>query len=123
METMKRTIIILIHAIIGWALCGSIIGIGRSLTSMDNTLIIHAIVVPVIFVGISTIYFKKFNFTKPIITGIIFLCFIVFMDFFVIAILVEKSLDMFKSILGTWIPFALIFISTYLTGRIINSKN
>jgi hypothetical protein len=31
--------------------------------------------------------------------------------------LVERSFAMFGSILGTWIPFGLIFITTYLTGR------
>jgi hypothetical protein len=38
------------------------------------------------------------------------------MDFFIIALMIEKSFDMFKSILGTWIPFILIMLSTYLTG-------
>jgi hypothetical protein len=38
------------------------------------------------------------------------------LDFFVVALMVLHSLDMFASLLGTWIPFALIFISTWLTG-------
>ena len=46
---MKKIIIIIIHMLIGWGLCGSIIGIGRQVTSMQNTLIIHAIGVPIIF--------------------------------------------------------------------------
>jgi len=37
-------------------------------------------------------------------------------DFFVVALLIMGSLEMFGSALGTWIPFALIFASTYLTG-------
>jgi hypothetical protein len=39
-------------------------------------------------------------------------------DFFVVALLINRSLDMFASLLGTWIPFALIFTSTYLTGLV-----
>jgi hypothetical protein len=30
--------------------------------------------------------------------------------------LILRSFEMFTSLLGTWIPFALIFASTYLTG-------
>lgn len=108
--------IILAHAFAGWALCGAIIGIGREVTSLENTLIAHAIGAPIIFAVISLSYFKKFNYTNPLQTAIIFVSFVIFMDFFVIALMVEKSFDMFKSILGTWIPFILIFLSTYLTG-------
>jgi hypothetical protein len=37
-------------------------------------------------------------------------------DFFVVALLVNKSLEMFASLLGTSIPLGLIFASTYITG-------
>ena len=35
---------------------------------------------------------------------------------FLVALVIIQSLAMFASVLGTWIPFALIFASTYLTG-------
>ncbi len=116
MSNQFKSIIILAHAFAGWALCGAIIGIGRGITSLENTLIIHAIGAPVIFAVISWNYFKKFNFTDPLQTAVIFVSFVIFMDFFIIALMIEKSFDMFKSILGTWIPFILIMLSTYLTG-------
>jgi hypothetical protein len=119
---IKKTGIILIHMLTGWALCGATIGIGRSITSMDNTLIIHAIAVPVIFSTISLIYFKFFHYTRPFITALMFMLFAVFMDAVVIAPFVEKSFVMFQSILGTWIPFLLIFISTLLTGMAVNKQ-
>jgi hypothetical protein len=37
-------------------------------------------------------------------------------DFFVVGLLINRSLEMFASLLGTWIPFALIFTSTWLSG-------
>lgn len=83
---------------------------------MENTLIIHAIGAPIIFAAISLNYFRKFNYTNPLQTAVIFVSFVIFMDTFVIAIMIEKSLEMFKSALGTWIPFILIVFSTYLTG-------
>jgi hypothetical protein len=35
-----------------------------------------------------------------------------------VALLMLRSLDLFASRLGTWIPFALIFTSTRLTGLV-----
>ncbi len=116
MSNQFKSIVILAHAFAGWALCGAIIGIGRESTSLETTLVIHAIGAPIIFAVISWNYFMKFNYTNPLQTAIIFVLLVIFMDFFVIAFMVEKSFDMFKSILGTWVPFILIVFSTYLTG-------
>jgi hypothetical protein len=33
-----------------------------------------------------------------------------------VALVILRSLEMFTSLLGSWIPFALIFGSTWLTG-------
>jgi len=106
----------LAHAFIGWALCGAIIGIGRRTTSMRNTLLIHAVGAPILFGMLSFVYFSVFAYTTPLQTAAIFVAVAMLMDFVVVARLIEKSLEMFKSVLGTWIPFALIFASTYLCG-------
>jgi len=113
---MRKLVIILVHAFVGWGLCGAIMGIGMGVTSLESTLIIHAIGAPIIFIVISLIYFKKFNYTTPLQTAIVFVSFAVFMDVSVVSLLINKSFEMFASILGTWIPLALIFTSTYLTG-------
>jgi len=42
---------------------------------------------------------------------------------FVVAVLINRSFEMFTSLLGTWIPFALIFLSTYLTGLAVTHKS
>jgi hypothetical protein len=114
-----NVIIILIFAFVGWALCAAVMGIGMKITSMDRTLIIHAIASPIIFIGLSLVYFNFFNFTTPLETAIIFVSFVILMDIFVIALLINKSFEMFKSLIGTWIPFLLIFTATYLTGLLI----
>lgn len=114
--SIRKLIIVLVHALIGWALCGATMGIGMAVTSIENALIIHAIAALIIFATISLIYYKKFNYTTPLQTAIVFVFFVVFMDVFVVALLIEKSFEMFTNILGTWIPFALIFVSAYLTG-------
>lgn len=113
---IRELVTILAHAFVGWALCGATMEIGMAVTSVKNAITIHVIAAPIIFLIISLIYFKKFNYTAPLQTAIAFVGFVIFMDFFVVALLIEKSFEMFASLLGTWIPFALMFISTYLTG-------
>jgi hypothetical protein len=91
-------------------------GVGMGVTTQHNALVIHAFAAPVIFGALSLLYFTKCNYTSPLQTAFMFLGFVIFVDFFLVAFLVLKNFDMFKSILGTWIPFLLIFLSTYLTG-------
>jgi hypothetical protein len=113
----KQLIIPILLGLIGWALCGAIMFIGMAVTDIQTTLIIHAIGAPIIFLLISWLYYKRFNYTTPIQTALLFICVVIFMDFFLVALIINKSLDMFQSPIGTWIPFGLIFLSTYLTGR------
>jgi len=113
---VKQIAIILGHAFVGWALCAATMGIGMAITSLQNTLIAHAIGAPIFFAVVSLVYFGKFNYTAPLQTALIFVGFVITVDFFVVALLINRSLEMFASFLGTWIPFALIFTSTYLTG-------
>jgi hypothetical protein len=119
---MKKALIILVHGLIGWALCGATMGIGPLLTSMQTTLIIHAIAAPVFFFIISYAYHKYFGYTKPIYTAIIFLSVVVVLDFGLVAPVFVKSYEMFSNPLGTWIPFALIFLASYLGGRLTTTR-
>jgi hypothetical protein len=118
----KRFIIILVHALVGWGLCGSVMGIGLSITSERNALIIHGILAPIFFIIISLFYFRTLNYTTPLQTAIIFVAFILFMDIFVVTILILRNLEMISSIWGTWVPIILIFLATYLTGLFARQK-
>ena len=89
-----------------------------AVTTLPTTLILHAILGPIGFMIISIIYFKKFNYTGPLCTAVIFIAFVILMDVFIVALLIEKSLAMFESILGTWLPFTLIFLVIFFTGRL-----
>jgi hypothetical protein len=119
---MKNILITIIHAFIGWVFCGAVIGIGFQITSEQNTLIIHALAVPVIFGIVSWFYFKKFHHVSPLQMAFICLGFALFLDYFLVAMIIQKSYAMFSSVLGTWIPFLLIFLSTYFVGRRVNKK-
>jgi hypothetical protein len=114
--TLKKLTILLAHAFVGWALCFAAMGIGMATTSLNNALIIHAIAAPIFFGVVALVYFSRFHYTSPLQTALVFVGFVITVDFFIVALLINKSLEMFTSLLGTWIPFTLIFLSTYLVG-------
>lgn len=120
--TFAKTLIILAHAFVGWALCGAIMGVGPLLMPMQTTLIVHLIAAPIIFAAISYFYFTKFAFTTPLQTALIFVGFVIFTDFLLVGVIIIGSLEMFSSPIGTWIPFILIFASTYLTGTLVTRQ-
>jgi hypothetical protein len=118
----KEWFTVLVHAFVGWFLCAMVMMIGMQVTSIETTLIVHAILAPVFFAAVSFVYFKKFHYTSPLRTALIFTAFVIAVDFFLVGLVINRSLEMFTSLLGTWIPFALIFTSTYLTGRMVIGK-
>jgi len=118
---IKKLILLLLHAFVGWLLCAATMGIGMALTTVEMALVIHAVAAPIFFAAISIVYYSKFNYTGPLATATIFVGFVMVVDFFVVGLLINRSLVMFASLLGTWIPFALIFTSTLLIG-LLNKK-
>lgn len=112
----KNGLAIVLLGLAGWALCGATMGIGIAAFGLATALILHAVAAPLIFAGISVAYFRFFGLTGAWSTAAAFLAIVVFMDTFVVAALIEHSFAMFASLLGTWLPFALIFTSTALTG-------
>jgi len=88
------------------------------LLSIHRTLVLHAIGAPVGFALISRFYYRRFGYTSPGQTAAAFLGVVAVLDLFVVAPVFEKNYAMFSSVLGTWIPFVLIFAATYLTGRL-----
>jgi hypothetical protein len=122
MMNFQKSAVVLVHALVGWALCAATMGIGMAVTSLETTLIVHAIGAPVFFFLVSMVYFTKFNYTAPLQTAVIFLAFVIFMDASLVALVINRSFAMFTSLLGTWIPFALIFLSTWLTGLFVTRR-
>ena len=104
---------LLLHALAIWALCGATMGIGLAVTSIDVALWIHLAAAPVFAAGVTWAYFRRFGYTGPFATAAGVLGLIVLLDFFVVAL---RSLEMFRSARGTWIPFVLIFAVTDAVG-------
>jgi hypothetical protein len=113
---IRRFAVVLAFALIAQALCWAIMIVGRAITSLETTLVVHAIGAPIIAVVVSSIYYRRFNYTPPLQTAAVFVSVVIAMDVFIVALLIEKSFAMFTSPIGTWIPISSIFLATYLTG-------
>ena len=106
----------------GWALCFATIGIGLAVSTLQPALIAHAIAAPIYFFAVTWSYFRWFGYTTPLQTALAFTGFVMVVDFFLVALVINRSIEMFLSPLGTWIPFALIFASTWLAGMLFANR-
>jgi len=119
---LRQTLIITLLALLGWFLCAATMGIGMAVAGLETALVFHAAAAPLIFATVSAIYFNRYTCAGPLATAASFLAIVVLMDVFVVAMLVQHNFEMFTSFVGTWLPFILIFGSTYLTGVFVRSR-
>jgi hypothetical protein len=98
-----------------WGACGGIIAIGRRLWTLETTLRVHLALAPVISFVVSAIHktlAPDFNFLlrARVMTGLVLI-----LDAVVVAPLWERSYAMFRSLIGTWLPFGAIFLANAAT--------
>lgn len=122
MKNLIRTIVILLFGVIGWAACGAVFYVGEIIFKTYLAILIHFILAPVIFAILSYVYFKYFNLTSSLKTAVAVTGIVISLDFFIVALLIEKNLQMFTSVMGTWLPFVFIFITVFTTGLNFNDK-
>jgi uncharacterized membrane protein len=109
----------LLYALAGWLCCLIVMGICMNMLPLERALIVHAAAAPVIFAILSFRYFRKHPSPEPFQTACLFTGFVILMDCFVVALAINRSLAMFSSFVGTWLPFTLIFISTWAVGTAV----
>lgn len=120
---MTRAPSVVVHAMIGWAICGATVAVGRQLVSMTATLWIHAVVAPVAFGLLASHHFRRFPASSVPMTALAMLGIVVGLDAFLVAPVFEKSYAMFASPLGTWVPFASIFAASYCAGSVHHRRS
>lgn len=113
----KSQVTLMGFAVAGWLICGATIGIGRQVLSMQATLIVHAIVAPIAFWVLAWRYSRWFpSITAKRVSGTMF-GIVIALDAFLVAPLIEHSYAMFRSWLGTWLPFTLIAVAAHAGAR------
>jgi hypothetical protein len=93
---------LVLHALVIWAACAATMGIGRALTSMEATLVVHAVAAPIFAAAVSAFYFNRYGYTSPLVTASIVLAFIALVDLFLVALAMLRNLDMFRSVSPDW---------------------
>ena len=116
-RSINQWIIFISLALLGWAYCGTIMGLGQQFIPMKTLLIIHVIAAPIGFGLLATFYFRRYPSASALFTACFWTGFIILADAILVAGLMIKSFDMFTSPIGTWIPFTLIFCTTYFIGK------
>ena len=101
---------------VGWAFCGAIMGVLPPLVGMQAALLVHGVAAPVAFAALAFVYQRRIGTLSPLAVAGAFLGVVALLDFFVVALLILGSLDMFRSAPGTWIPFGLLFLAAWGAG-------
>lgn len=114
----QKWAVTLASALLGWALCAAIMGLGTAVMPLTEALVIHALTVPIFFIFVSLIYFRRFAYTTPLETACVFTGVVILMDLFV-ALVINHNLAMLARPLATWVPLILIFSATHMTGLIV----
>jgi hypothetical protein len=107
------------HGLAGWALCAGVMGLLLATASVKTSLILHAFAAPLIFALVVRHYFRRRGAREPLAVALAFTAIVALLDYLVVATLVVRSFVMFGSLLGVWLPLALIFIVTWATGEVL----
>ncbi len=119
---MHKSLGLALHGLVGWAICGSTIAIGRQLVSMETTLLVHAVVAPLAFGLLTWHHLSAFPESSAGGIALTMTGMVIGLDALVVAPFFEGSYAMFRSVLGTWVPFASIAGASYLVARIAGSR-
>jgi menaquinone-dependent protoporphyrinogen oxidase len=110
---------LILHAAVGWALCAAIMGPLLALTTTTAAIVVHAVAAPLVFWRVATLYFRAHGARDPLPTAVVFVTVAAVLDFVIVAGVLMRSLAMFRSFAGTWLPLALIFVVTWAVGEVM----
>jgi len=114
--TLRRLARVTTHALIGWAMCAAAMAATLAATNLETALFLHGIAAPVLFVWISSSYFARSTALPPLRAAAVIVGIVALLDLIVVGCFVERSLEMFRSIVGTWLPLLLVFLAIWATG-------
>ena len=113
----------MLHGVVGWAACALTMGLLLATAHLGTALVLHALAAPLIFVAVSRHYFQQPGAREPRPTAFAFVAIVALLDLVVVAGLIQRSLAMFGSIAGSWLPFLLIFVATWTTGEVMSMQS
>ncbi len=110
------------HGVVGWLLCAAIMILTAALSTGTAALIVHAIAVPLVFAALAANYFRARGARDPLPTAVTWMVVFAALDLVLMAGVVQRSMEMFTSIAGTWLPFLLVFLATWGVGVMMSMR-
>jgi hypothetical protein len=102
-----------------WALCGAVMALGPRFWSMEATLRIHLAAAPLFSFALSIFHAGISPGFPALLRALVMTAMIIVLDAVVVAPLFERSFAMFRSIIGTWLPFLLMFLASWFSGTLV----
>ena len=103
-------------ALVLWAACGGVIALGRKLWSIDTTLRVHLVAAPVLAFLVAVMHKELAPAFDPLLRAAAITIIVILLDALLVAPLFERSYAMFRSVIGTWLPFVAIFAACWAAG-------
>ena len=103
-------------AFVLWGACGGVIAVGRRLWSLDTTLRVHLVAAAIIAFLVAAAHRALAPEFDPLLRAAAITVIVMLLDAMVVAPLFERSYAMFRSVIGTWLPFAAIFLAAWAAG-------
>ena len=110
---------LLAYGVAGWGLCAILMAGLLAIASQGVAITLHAIAAPFIFAALAWGYFAARGAREPLGVAVAFTAIVAVLDAVVVAALFLHSFAMFTNIVGTWLPFFLIFAATWATGSVM----
>lgn len=114
----RSVVRLVLHGVVGWALCAAVMGVLLWATTPTAAELVHAFAAPAIFALVAHHYFRERGARSPLPAATVFAVTVALLDLGVVSGLVQRDLAMFTSILGSWLPFALIFFVAWAMGEL-----
>jgi menaquinone-dependent protoporphyrinogen oxidase len=112
---------LLLHGVAGWALCAAVMGALLAVAPRTVALAIHAAAVPFLFGAVARHYFAARGARGPLFAAITFVLVTGALDLAIVSGVVLRSISMFTSFVGTWLPLGLIFLVTWAIGALMST--
>jgi hypothetical protein len=104
-------------AVVLWAACGAVMAFGRQVWSLDTALWIHLAAAPAVAFLVARVHKRLAPDFGPVLRATAITGIVVGLDVGVVVPIFEGSFAMFRSLVGTWLPLAAIFLASLAAGR------
>jgi menaquinone-dependent protoporphyrinogen oxidase len=111
---------LLLYAAVGWGVCAGLAGSWLAVASPGVALTLHVLGVPIVFTAVASRYFHGHGARDPLPAAVGFTVFSILLAA-LLATFLFGSFAIFTSIAATWLPFGLVFLSTWLTGLLMST--